>query len=317
MITSAEGIRQAAKELTQATGLKRAVIAGSERPEILTAARAFYDERLAQPILVGDAEVIQRTADENELDISPFEVIHAQDEHDVAFRAAALANEGQADVLVKGYIKTATVLRGVLSRKLNLRTERPVSHVAIVNVPTYPRLLGITDGGAILEPDLEQKLGVIANATIVARALQIERPRMALLSAEDCVYRDRPDTMYNAIIAKMGERGQLGDILIEGPITLGAALDPEIAAQAGLSGPVAGQADFLIVNGLEEGNIIGKSFSLFTGAESIGVVVGAKVPISLVSRTDNTQSRVTSLSLTILMSQVMKIASQEQEVRPC
>ncbi len=317
MITSAEGIRQAAKSLTQASGLKRAAIAGGERPEILTAVRAFYDEKLAQPILVGDVEVIQATAEQNELDISPFEIVHAQDQHDVAFRAASLADNGQADVLVKGYIKTATMLRGVLSKKLNLRTERPLSHVAVVNVPTYPRLLGITDGGAILEPDLEQKLGIIANATIVAQALQIERPRMALLSAEDCVYRDRPDTMHNAIIAKMGERGQLGDILIEGPITLGAALSPEVAAEAGLGGPVAGQADFLIVNGLEEGNIVGKSFILFTGAESIGVVVGAKVPISLVSRTDSTQSRVTSLSLTILMNQVMQHTPQDQEVRPC
>jgi phosphate butyryltransferase len=262
-------------------------------------------------VLVGDERKIRMLADELNLDISAFEIVNASEIEDAAGHAADLAASGDADIVMKGFLPTSTLLKAVLSKERGLRRSDVLSHCAVLSHPDYPRLLNITDGGMVVNPDFNQKVRIIENAVTVMRSLGIDKPRIALLAATDIVNPEMPRAVEDAIIAKMADRGQIKNAVVDGPLTLDAATMPNVAEYYGINSPVAGQADVLVANSIEEGNIISKSLILFGNAVFCGVIVGAAVPVSLVSRSDPPRNKLASVAVAVVLSDYL----QREEVR--
>jgi phosphate butyryltransferase len=222
-----------------------------------------------------------------------------------------MAVAGEADIIMKGFLPTSSLLRAVLAKNRGLRRSEVLSHCAVLSHSEYPRLLNITDGGMVVNPDFNQKVKIIENAVTVMRALGVEKPRVALLAATDIVNPEMPRAVEDAIIAKMADRGQIKNAVVDGPLTLDAATMPNVAEYYGINSPVAGQADVLVANSIEEGNIISKSLILFGEAVFSGVIVGAAVPVSLVSRSDPPKNKLASVAIAVILSDYL----QRQEKR--
>ncbi|MCX6640869.1 MAG: phosphate acyltransferase [bacterium] len=282
--------------------MRRMVVAAAEDGAVLQAVADAHSQGIADAILVGDEDKIKLLADQLKLNISGMTIESVQAPDKAAGRAADIAAAGEADVIMKGFLPTSTLLKAVLLKERNLRRSEVISHCAVLSLPNYPRLLNITDGGMVVSPDLDQKLKIIENAIIVSHALGITEPRIALSAASEHIDQNMPRTLENAIIAQMGKRGQFGSALVDGPFALDTALVPGLAASEGIDSQVAGQADVLIVNSVEEGNITGKALINFDDAVFCGVIVGAAVPVSLVSRTDPPRNKLASVSIAVVLS---------------
>lgn len=289
--------------------LRRVAVAAAADAGVLQAVVDAKAQGIADAILVGNRDKIKKLADQLKLDISSFAHKAADEVEAAAQRAARLAASGEADIVMKGFLPTSTLLKGVLSKELGLKRSEVLSHCAVLSLPAYPRLLNISDGGMVVSPDFNQKIKIIENAVIVSRALGIMQPRIALLAATDVVNPHMPRAMENAAISKMADRGQIQDALVDGPLSLDAATLPEVAEAFGIQSTVAGQADVLVANSIEEGNIISKSLILFGGAVFCGVIVGAAVPVSLVSRSDPPRNKLASVAIAVVLSEYLQ--SQE------
>jgi len=268
------------------------VVAAANVPEVVIAATQAHEMGIiADSILVGNGRLIEGIARENQLDISGFTLVDSPDALAAARRAMELAARGEARVVVKGQMETSKFLKAALSRSAGLRTRRTISHVGIFEIPDFDRLLLITDGGVVLYPTLEQKIEIIYNAIDVAQRLGVVPPRVALLAAANSVMLEVPVTMEIAQIVAMKSRWEEAGAHVDGPLTLDSAISPCIAAQRGLSGPVAGRADVLIVPDVESGNIMAKGITYFAGGAMAGVVLGARVPLIVGSRSDPVATR--------------------------
>ena len=281
--------------------LATVAIAGADEAEVLEAAAECRRLALAEPILIGPAGRIRTMAAELGVDLGDLRVL------DCEGRAAAqatidLIRSGQAQVAVKGLVSTAALLQAALDRNSGLRTGRLVSHVGVFQIPGFPRLLCISDGGVVLFPTLEQKIEIIRNAVRVARTLGIERPRVALLAGTNQVTPDRPAACELASLAAMdtlwGEEGAW----VDGPLTLDVAVDPVAAAAAGSQGEVAGRADVLVGPTLEATNTMCKGITYFAGGQMAGLVVGTAAPLSLGSRSDPAETRLACIGIGVLMA---------------
>jgi len=281
--------------------LATVAIAGADEAEVLEAAAECRRLALAEPILIGPAGRIRTMAAELGVDLGDLRVL------DCEGRAAAqatidLIRSGQAQVAVKGLVSTAALLQAALDRNSGLRTGRLVSHVGVFQIPGFPRLLCISDGGVVLFPTLEQKIEIIRNAVRVARTLGIERPRVALLAGTNQVTPDRPAACELASLAAMdtlwGEEGAW----VDGPLTLDVAVDPAAAAAAGRQGEVAGRADVLVGPTLEATNTMCKGITYFAGGQMAGLVVGTAAPLSLGSRSDPAETRLACIGIGVLMA---------------
>lgn len=254
------------------------------------------------PILIGPAAKIASAAKEAGVDIALFRLIDAPHSHAAAAEAVARVRAGDADLLMKGSLHTDELMGAVISSDTGLRTERRISHAYVMDVPSYPRPLIITDAAINIEPTLEDKADIARNAIDLAHVIGIEKPRVAILAAVETVNPRMRTTLDAAALCKMADRGQIGGALLDGPLALDNAISEAAAREKGIVSPVAGQADILLVPDLEAGNMIAKQLTFLGSADAAGVVLGARVPIILTSRADSVRTRLASCALAALLA---------------
>ncbi len=261
---------------------------------------------IIEPILVGPRRKIEAVAAEHDLDISACEIVDVPHSHAAAARGVELVREGRGEVLMKGSLHTDELMRAVLSSSAGLRTERRVSHVFAMDVPSYPKPLFVTDGAVNIFPDLAAKVDIVQNAIDMAIGLKVEEPKVAILSAMETVNPKIPSTVEAAALCKMAERGQITGGLLDGPLALDNAISLEAAEVKKIKSPVAGQADILVVPDLEAGNMLAKNLTFMSGAYAAGIVLGARVPIVLTSRADSLETRMASCAVAALYAMALR-----------
>jgi len=252
------------------------------------------------PILVGPAAKIAAVARESRLDIDRYEIVDAPHSQAAAAKAVELVREGRGELLMKGSLHTDELMSEVTSGKTGLRTARRISHVFIMDVPTYPETLFITDAAINIFPDLDAKRDIVQNAIDLFVQLGLGTPRVGILSAVETVTSKIPSTIDAAALCKMADRGQITGGILDGPLAFDNAIDPEAARIKGIKSEVAGHVQIMVVPDLEAGNMLAKNLSFLAKADSAGIVLGARVPIILTSRADSVRSRLASCAAGVL-----------------
>lgn len=299
MIKNFQELMEAAK----AQKKSRLAVAAAQDDDVLIAVCNAAQEGIIEPILIGDTAKIKALAVENSLDISAFELIEAPDLVDAARMAVKMVSSGQADFLMKGLIDTAILLKAVLDKEIGLRTDSQLSHVMVYGTPQYHKLLFLTDGGMNIAPTLEEKAKIIKNAVTVAKAVGIHRVKVACLAAKEKVEPKMQATVDADALQKMGDAGDFGlDVLVQGPLAFDLAISKEACAVKKFTGEVAGDADVLLVPTIEMGNGIGKTMTYMAKADSAGIIMGAKVPVVLVSRADSHEAKLYSIAMGSLIA---------------
>jgi len=255
---------------------------------------------IIKPLLVGPAATIANVARQSGLDIARYEIVDAPNSDAAAARGVQLIREGRSELLMKGSLHTDELLSAVVSRDKGLRTGRRISHVFIMDVPTYADTLFITDAAINIFPDLDAKRDIIQNAIDLYTQIGLGTPRVAILSAVETVTTKIPSTIEAAALCKMAERGQITGGLLDGPLAFDNAIDPEAARIKGITSPVAGHAQILVVPDLEAGNMLAKNLTFLARADAAGIVLGARVPIVLTSRADSVRARMASCAVAVL-----------------
>jgi phosphotransacetylase len=255
---------------------------------------------LITPILVGPSARIQEIALQNRIDLGRARIVDAPHSHGSAVAAVALVRKGEAEVLMKGSLHTDELLGAVVARETGLRTGRRLSHVFIMDVPTYHKVLSVTDAAINIAPTLEDKADICQNAIDLAVQLGVSKPKVAILAAVETINSKMPATIDAAALCKMAERGQITDGLLDGPLAFDNAISKEAAATKKIHSEVAGDPDILLAPDLEAGNILAKQLTFLAKADSAGVVLGARVPIILTSRADSVRSRIASCAVAML-----------------
>lgn len=276
---------------------KTVVLAGAEDLEALKALKYAYEIGLCHFKLVGSRKIVEENLKGLGLNPGDFETIDTTDEYETAEKSVKLVGDGKANLLMKGLIKTSTLLKAVLNEEWGLRTGKLLSHVAVLDSPVIDRLILLSDGGMIIKPNLEQKVSIIENAVQVAKSLDIELPKVACIAAVEVVNPSMPETVEAAILSKMNQRGQIKDCIVEGPLGFDNAINLKAAKVKRVNGEVAGRADILIVPDIHSGNFLGKSVVYMAGGKIAGIVVGAKVPVVIVSRADSFENKFYSVAL--------------------
>ena len=264
---------------------------------------------LLKPILVGPPARIVDVAARHGFDISPFELVASQHSHDSAFKAVELVRTGRARALMKGSLHTDELMGAVVAREGGIRTARRISHCFVMDVPSHPEALIITDAAVNIAPSLEEKVDIVQNAIDLAHALGVGEVRVAILSAMETVNPRVPSTLEAAALCKMADRGQITGAVLDGPLALDNAINLEAAAIKNIASPVAGRANVLVVPDLEAGNMLAKSLSFLAGADAAGVVLGARVPIILTSRADSVRTRMASCGVAALYAHALRGAA--------
>jgi phosphate acetyltransferase len=237
-----------------------------------------------------------------EIDISRYEVVDEADDRQAAEKSVALCRSGQCEALMKGSLHTDHLMHAVLSDTTGLKTARRESHVFVLDVPAYPKVLLLSDAAINIYPNLDDKVDIVQNAVDLAHALGLVEPKVAVLSAVETVTPKLKSTLDAAALCKMVDRGQITGCVIDGPLAFDNAIDLQAAEIKNIRSPVAGAADILIVPDLESGNMLAKQLEYFAEAETAGIVLGARVPIILTSRADSAKSRLASSALATLMA---------------
>jgi phosphate acetyltransferase len=266
------------------------------------------EEGIIVPILVGPADRIAAVAREHRLDISRFEIVDAAHSEAAAAKAVELVHEGKGELLMKGSLHTDELMRAVTSSGTGLRTARRISHVFVVDVPSHPEALFITDAAINIFPDLDAKRDIIQNAIDLFTMAGLGTPRVAILSAVETVTTKIPSTIEAAALCKMADRGQITGGLLDGPLAFDNAINVEAAKIKGIKSQVAGRAQILVVPDLEAGNMLAKNLIFLTKADSAGLVLGARVPIILTSRADSVRSRMASCAAAVLYADARRRA---------
>jgi phosphate butyryltransferase len=286
---------------------RRIAVAAAHELTVLQALKQAQDERLSErPLLFGRGPEIQRLAGECGLEIDPGDVIDVEDDAVAAVEAADAVRQSRADVLMKGQVHTDDFLRGVIHKERGLRTGHLMSHCFVLEHPRARRLLIVTDSGMNIAPALEQKAAIALNAIYLAEMLGIEAPRVAALSAVELVNPAMPATLDAAALAQMSDRRQFSRGTIDGPFGMDNAVSDEAARIKGISGPVAGRADILLVPDIEAGNIMVKTYSFLCEGQLAGVLVGAGAPVVLTSRADTPRAKLYSIALAVLMANLQR-----------
>jgi len=258
------------------------------------------ENRLIVPILVGPAGKIGEIAKANGIRLDQVRIVDVPHSHAAAAKAVQLVREGQAELLMKGSLHTDELLGAVVARETGLRTGRRISHVFIMDVPTYHKVLIVTDAAINIAPTLEDKADICQNAIDLAVTLGVAQPKVAILAAVETVTSKMPATIDAAALCKMAERGQIKSGLLDGPLEFDNAISKEAARIKGIKSDIAGDPDILLVPDLEAGNMLAKQLSFLANADSAGLVLGARVPIILTSRADSVRSRIASAAVAML-----------------
>ncbi len=268
----------------------------------LSGAIEAAEAQLISPILVGPEAKIRAVADDAGLDIGSLPIVDAPHSHAAASRAPELVREGAAEMLMKGSLHTDELMAAVVSSAAGLRTERRISHAFIMDVPTYPKMLIVTDAAINIAPDLETKRDICQNAIELAHVLGVAEPKVAILSAVETVTTKIPSTLEAASLCKMADRGQITGGILDGPLAMDNAISPEAVRTKGIRSPVAGIADILLAPDLEAGNILAKQLTFLARADAAGIVLGTRVPVILTSRADNVRTRMASCAVAMLLA---------------
>jgi len=261
---------------------------------------------LIRPILVGPRAKIEATAADLGLDISGCELVEAPHSHAAAAEAVRVVAQGRAEALMKGSLHTDELLGQVVKRDAGLRTARRLSHGFVLDVPTYPEALIISDAAVNIAPTLAEKVDIVQNAIDLGHALRFPEVRVAIMSAVETVNAKIPSTVEAAALCKMADRGQITGGILDGPLALDNAISPASASIKKIVSPVAGRANVLIVPNLESGNMLAKSLAILAQADAAGIVLGAKVPIILTSRADSVMGRLASCAVALLVAQARR-----------
>jgi len=260
------------------------------------------EANLIVPILIGPADRIRAVAAAQNVDVSPYTLVSTEHSHAATEKAVGMARAGDVDAVMKGSLHTEELMHSVVAPRIGLCTDRRMSHVFVMDVPAYPRLLFITDAALNIYPDLEEKRDIVQNAIDLAHVLGIETPKVAILSAIETVNPKIHSTLEAAALCKMADRGQISGGLVDGPLAFDNAVSPEAAHTKGIVSPVAGEADILVVPDLESGNMLAKQLEYLADAQTSGIVLGARVPIVLTSRSDNPLAHIVSCALALLLA---------------
>jgi phosphate acetyltransferase len=255
---------------------------------------------LITPILVGPAAKIDDVAKRAGITLGQTRIVDAPHSHGAAAKAVELVRQGEAELLMKGSLHTDELLGAVVARETGLRTGRRISHVFIMDVPTYHKVLIVTDAAINIAPTLEDKVDICQNAIDLAQSFGVSTPKVAILAAVETVNSKMQATLDAAALCKMAERGQITGGLLDGPLAFDNAISREAARIKGITSKVAGDPDILLAPDLEAGNILAKQLSFLANADSAGLVVGARVPIILTSRADSVRSRIASCAVAML-----------------
>jgi phosphate acetyltransferase len=267
---------------------------------------------IINPVLVGPAGKIRAVARERGLDIERFEIVDAPHSDAAGAKAVELIHEAKGELLMKGSLHTDELMRAVTSSATGLRTARRISHVFVMDVPTYAETLFITDAAINIAPDLDAKRDIVQNAIDLYTQVGLGTPRVAILSAVETVTTKIPSTIEAAALCKMADRGQITGGILDGPLAFDNAIDPEAARIKGINSAVAGRAQILVVPDLEAGNMLAKNLTFLAKADAAGIVLGARVPIILTSRADSVRARMASCAVAALYAN----ASRPGTARP-
>lgn len=259
--------------------------------------------RVIEPVLIGPRDQIAAVAAQAGLDIAGFRIVEAADEASAAAKGVELCRAGKTRILMKGSLHTESFMHAVMQDGVGLRAARRISHAFIFDVPRYPHLLMITDAAVNIAPNLMEKADIVQNAIGLAHALGMPEPKVAILSAVETINPKIQSTVDAAALCKMAERGQITGGLLDGPLAFDNAVNLQAAKIKHLASPVAGQADILVVPDLESGNMLAKQLEYLAGAEAAGIVLGARVPIVLTSRSDGPKARLASAAVAALLAE--------------
>ena len=261
-----------------------------------------YQEGILEPLLIGPEAEIKQIAADNHLDISALKIIDVKDDIAAAAKSAELAGNGAVHCLVKGSLHTDVMMHAVMQPEYNLRTQRLISSCGLIHLPSYNRLIFLADMVMNIAPTLEQKVQIIQNSVDMARALGWEKPKVAVIAAVEVVNLKIPATTDAAILSKMADRGQITDCIVDGPIDLDIAISPESAKIKHFKSPIMGDADILILPDLQSANPLYKALVFMGGGDAADVILGAKVPIIVTSRSDDEQTRIHSIAAAALIA---------------
>jgi phosphotransacetylase len=278
----------------------RAAVAHPCEETALAAAIDAADRGLIVPILVGPAGKIRDLAARQDLSLGHVRIVDAPHSYAAAAIAVRLIREGQADMLMKGSLHSDELLRAVIAKDGGLRTARRISHAFIMDVPTYHKVLIVTDGAISIAPSLEDKADICRNAIDLAQSLGVDRPKVAILAAVETINSRMPATIDAAALCKMADRGQIAGAVLDGPLAFDNAISAEAAAIKGIASAVSGDPDILLAPDLEAGNILAKQLNFLANADSAGLVLGARVPVVLTSRADTARARIASCAIAML-----------------
>lgn len=281
---------------------KRISIAMADDPSVLEAIKVIDEKGLAHAILVGDSNRIKAIAEKVDYIVNDEMIVPAVDEQEIAFRAVEQIRSGKADILMKGHISTPILMKAVLDRDTGLRTGSILSHVAVAEIPTYPKILITGDGGITITPDLQAKKAILNNMIAVCRKLEIDQPKVCALGPIEKVNPKIQETVDAAELQKGADAGEFGDIILEGPMAMDVALSADAARKKGIASRIAGDTDVILVPNITSGNAIIKLLMYLANAKVGGLVIGAKVPIILLSRSDKPEEKFNSMILAILVA---------------
>ena len=307
--TTMHDVRTLAHHFTKAQGPRALAVASAGEDHIIEAVAHAYREGWVRPYLFGEQEIIEPLCQQYDLPLDAVELIHTNSKEEAGRLAVQAVSGGTCDLLMKGYLPTAVLMREVLNKEYGLRSSGKLSHVLVIDPPHFDRLLFMSDGALNITPDLPLKLEIVKNAVHTARLLGVELPRVALLAAIETVDVAQRTSVDTAIIAKMADRGQIKGALVDGPLALDNAVDLHAAKVKQIKSEVAGRADVLIVDNIDVGNVFYKSLVYFGRAQVAGYIAGAKAPIILVSRADSADTKFNSIALGCALA-----AKEEQAV---
>ncbi len=304
MSTSFEGLISKVKEC----GLKTVSVAVAQDSAVLEAVRAAKDRGIANAVLVGDEAKIKAVAAEGSIDISDFEIIHEPDEWTAALTAVKLAHDGKVDMYMKGLLETKTFLKSILDKEVGLRTGNPLSHVCVFDIPGIEQLLFLTDVAFMTYPTLDDKVHIIENTVKVAHACGIPMPKVAPLAAVEVVNPKMPATVEAAKLTEMNAQGDITGCIVDGPLSLDLAIDPEAALHKGATGrKIQGDADILLFPDIHAGNLVYKAIvHMVEGVKNGCILTGTSVPAILTSRSDTFETKVNSIALAAVVAEGLR-----------
>ena len=283
-------------------GKKTVSVAVAQDKPVLEALKEASRMGMVNGILVGNEPEIRAISNEIDFDLSDFRIVNEPNVAKAALEAVRLVSAGEADMVMKGLVDTATFLRSVLNKEVGLRTGKLMSHVSVFDIEGYDRLLFLTDAAFNTYPDLKAKVQIINNSVSVAKACGIKLPKVAAVCAVEVVNQDMQATVDAALLAKMSDRGQIKGCLVDGPFALDNAISEEAAEHKGVSGEVAGRADVILLPNIETANVMYKTLTMLSKTRNGGLLVGTSAPVILTSRSDSFEVKVNSIAVAALVS---------------